>query len=1316
MNRRVDNLSSGSAVSADDDLSSGSAVSADDDGRDARPTDQTPACSAAGSGRGPGAAPRLGTVRLCAPEVPALDFRSRRAGIPGGTCGATSGATSGGASGGNFRGRGSVMVLVIVIIVLMALVGTAYVQMMRVDRIAARQVTHGYLSQRHIDDVVVATVDQLKQTLKDDLFNENNDILNPDVAVGVSAPLPLTPGSVARVTNAGDEGYDYPWTNATDTGTTGYDYAFPVTLSYGTATTDAVGGWLDDMWLASSQPDFSSTNVMDWNWPHITNLNGIFIDIPLPRPDDTTVPPHPAEEVIDFTTPVTPTSTDIDTDVRLLTILHGNLSSKYDHRGYDADGDGILDSRWTWAPIRHIDGVDYIMAVRIIDNSAMINVNTATAQTNDGNVTFGTYANTNFTIGAWPTSADLSRLLARTRMVYPNPSWREIMGRLMLYRAGQDIDGSPNPLPAAPGLQRARLFIKPNLPSFASLANSLIYFKDSPAGDYWGRVIRYGYAQFDQEGDDQASNLPPADKWHTFGPDDEVSLRFGNGLSSSRFAPTSLEKVMRLRNDNSDLLRGGNPLGSIAVNETHFSDPPLSLAATDLNSWRWFFEGNDPGTGLVEDRVFPEIRKWLTTCSGAAELLPSTYGPTQPMTKFAIAPHDGMIGSAGLADTAGALAAHIPPAMTTAKLTALREAIGGVLGVGGATDGYLAGILSVIQRNDLAGAFAACIADYIDADSTPTLYSWGMGPNQDYYGLERLPFIREVYVQAGYQSTFHPNPIDPTLPGFYSWEFVNTSPAIAVELGNPFDGPIDPADLAGNVQITFDWGGVPVSWDFVTDVVLAGPIPAHGVMIVYLNPPNGLNETGTMLGANLATSLNLTGHVDAQGNPIEAVQTATAVPIAAGANLQVRLEVNVGGWKAYDRFPIAPNTISLSQTIPNSDPTISGVVYRHYQVAVGRACQLGGSSGIYYVSNNGAGNVGPVRSPSTLGYVGGAAYDLGGDTKGGLTGSLALQHFQLCVANRPILNPAELAWIHMFGFNVTATGDFPQLMDAAISQGLDPDTNAPRTSFLDFSPAAVIPPQGAGVPPGTGIPHAAMLMDLISTISPQNDGIDNDNADHDDDMSTLTDAKTTGTGNDRTELFVPGTINVNTAPLHVLTLAAPLPEVLGDTQALMTRVIQYRDNVVTGGTPWREANLPLTNIGNLRKEPGIASIGELMLVDNPAWTNPPDRMKRYIDPSQGGSQGNTEIDLYPLYLDPTALPPAAGPGDDAEERIARFQFLNQVLSVRSDVYTAYVEIRGYPADDWRRGPVETARFLVVLDRGQITAPNDEVRIVAMYRY
>lgn len=50
-----------------------------------------------------------------------------------------------------------------------------------------------------------------------------------------------------------------------------------------------------------------------------------------------------------------------------------------DHEAFlpDADGDGIGDSRWMWAPLAQARDVRYVMAVRVVDLSSMVNINTA---------------------------------------------------------------------------------------------------------------------------------------------------------------------------------------------------------------------------------------------------------------------------------------------------------------------------------------------------------------------------------------------------------------------------------------------------------------------------------------------------------------------------------------------------------------------------------------------------------------------------------------------------------------------------------------------------------------------------------------------------------------------------------------------------------------------------------------------------------------------------------------------------------------------------------------------------------------------------
>ena len=55
----------------------------------------------------------------------------------------------------------------------------------------------------------------------------------------------------------------------------------------------------------------------------------------------------------------------------------------------DTDNDGYADARWFEAPFAGSDGIRWAMAMRIIDNSAMININTATMFNNDSFDTTG---------------------------------------------------------------------------------------------------------------------------------------------------------------------------------------------------------------------------------------------------------------------------------------------------------------------------------------------------------------------------------------------------------------------------------------------------------------------------------------------------------------------------------------------------------------------------------------------------------------------------------------------------------------------------------------------------------------------------------------------------------------------------------------------------------------------------------------------------------------------------------------------------------------------------------------------------------------
>src|SRR5690606_9539969 len=126
----------------------------------------------------------------------------------------------------------------------------------------------------------------------------------------------------------------------------------------------------DDRWLASTAPVLSPVNT--YNWLHLTNLTGIWLDLEANNP----------EEPIDQRTSVAWRRSDMD----IRTTYLADVTGRDEPLGVDADGDGVFDSRWQWVPVnvRDFGGRKFIMAARIIDLNSMLNVNTATSLTSTG--------------------------------------------------------------------------------------------------------------------------------------------------------------------------------------------------------------------------------------------------------------------------------------------------------------------------------------------------------------------------------------------------------------------------------------------------------------------------------------------------------------------------------------------------------------------------------------------------------------------------------------------------------------------------------------------------------------------------------------------------------------------------------------------------------------------------------------------------------------------------------------------------------------------------------------------------------------------
>lgn len=295
------------------------------------------------------------------------------------------------------RRRGSVIVLVIVALVLMAMIGTSYLQVARVQRGQAGE------SAGDIDTVVQAVLAQIATELGDDVVDDAGNYLD---------------GSTTNQ-DQGDESYDYPWVNRTNAAPNTFDV---IQLTTGAAAT-AVGGHLDDMWLASSSPtDWAGTT----RWPNITNLNGVYLSSGVAGQEgNLQASAAPTEQLINQNTG----------DIRFRSFDQDVASTLL----VDVDQDGIGDSRWAWATIPVIEGKAYVMAVRIVDISGRINLNTATSLV-DASGLFDTSAD-GANAPRWDTPAELNfgqfvGLTAETELVGSSGAKLAELDNDLIYRLG----------------------------------------------------------------------------------------------------------------------------------------------------------------------------------------------------------------------------------------------------------------------------------------------------------------------------------------------------------------------------------------------------------------------------------------------------------------------------------------------------------------------------------------------------------------------------------------------------------------------------------------------------------------------------------------------------------------------------------------------------------------------------------------------------------------------------------------------------------------------------------------------------------------
>jgi len=224
-----------------------------------------------------------------------------------------------------------------------------------------------------------------------------------------------------------------------------------------------------------------------------------------------------------------------------------------------------------------------------------------------------------------------------------------------------------------------------------------------------------------------------------------------------------------------------------------------------------------------------------------------------------------------------------------------------------------------------------------------------------------------------------------------------------------------------------------------------------------------------------------------------------------------------------------------------------------------------------------------------------------------------------------------------------------------------------------------------------GDPHYRNLFQYITVFDPSLDGIDNDG-----------DGLIDSDDNSGPEFKVPGRININTAPWYVI---AQLPWMTGTTaQAIaayrdkldITNVDYSGDEDIGRYSEIRNEIASRFNQDDIREEYGFASIGELNFVIGASDDDY--SMRRY-------GLDSTDIDGFP---DLTTYEPDDDDDavDDFEERDMIFCRISNLVTVRSDVFTAYILVR-IGAD----GPQK--RVIAILDRSDVYSGNGKVKVVAL---
>jgi|GEM_PF-3735552 len=1030
----------------------------------------------------------------------------------------------------NPRKQGSVLILVVTVLVLMLLIGLAYVQTARTDRLSTAGVSN------NIDQVVNAEVARLLGKLKGDVVSSTGTFLDD-----------YRGGSNANAVDSGDERepFDYPYT------------ANPY-------------GQLDDAWLASSSVNSSS------QWAHISNIADGFL-----------------------------TSGGAMTDHADTNFTAELYSTSIAWPSADADDDGITDSKYTDSAVQWISGVRYVTAIRVIDLSALVNINTALSQVNSSGSLDSGILDIHAPRWWYPSELDFAGWVGRTT---GSSAYNGNIIDLLNYRIG---GGATVTLPMT--WDSRKLFWESGVTNVPSFPGTPYYFSIGSPGN-------------------------------------EALLRYRNGLNS----PTSIGQI-----NGSTLLQVLMRDTSGTVVEAKYSDTP------------------GPYKNSIYEYLSQEPRHQMTVSSGGIPYrLPLKLAVAAPATVFspvsAAPTDDPMTGNLKKDINANALSVGD-------LITEIRQVMYAMTGTFTPPPA-----LSILTADQYAAAFAASIKDYADNDNTLTGVAVG---GTTYYGMETLPFVTEAYRQRVYKGQWEKTGgTDPDWIWTLKWKRSGNT-GYAVEFRNPF--PADTIDLS-HVWIRF--GGS-------TDVAL-----------------NTLTGLDTLAVGQSVTVYHMSGDGTGTHDNISAIITGTSKEytpqIAEFEKSEPQVELLAEAFDGITTTRVVYQKLTLAafddgsaevavgvpdKTAPTMppDPTSAEQGYIGYR----QADNFGNGNGINMMTVTD----GTFKAAAAVNDDVGKPWDVATADTNYKTDFDALgdaNKTAKTVAPADLVDPAK----NQIVIANDADGKIRLIGDLAMIAAIGPrndktvadvwngytDTGGQIGAagfMLNFDDTNLVNTAA----PMTSLPFAAVLMDRFTTM--RYDGQDRNG----DNLPNTADA------------FIPGQINLNTVSEEMLKNLLPIPDT-NKREDVAKLIVGYRDLksvTLSGGSivDFTSGNSRFMGIAQpgWRQAPGIASIGEIYKVT-------------------GGVLGSDSVDNQKLpaggtTVDFTPASAADGVADDREEQAMVLRWLSQVCTTRSDVFAAYIYIRGYDNGTFNADHLaEVARVLVILDRSGVIDQNTAPKVIGYMRY